>query len=228
MYTLTRLHGMASFGGGVSAASDAIAMGTHTGTHIDSIFHVSKDGKLHGDIDAADVQTFAGGIRVAGMLNTPPVIGRGLLLDIAELEHVKVLPNNYRITPDVVARCLASIGQDIRAGDVVLFRTGWDLLWEDPTRFLEHETPGPTIETARLLASRGVKATGSDTSSYEAMPSSGVAVHVELLVQSGIPIMECLNLKDLSERRVRDFQFVASPLNIPGATGSPITPIAIF
>jgi kynurenine formamidase len=219
---------MGSLGEGVSAASDAIAMGTHTGTHIDSIFHVSKDGKLYGDIDAADVQTFGGGIRVEGAVNIPPLVGRGLLLDITALEQVKIVPNSYRVTPDVVKRCLGSIGQEIRAGDIVLFRTGWDLLWDDPKRFLDDETPGPTIETARMLVSKGVKATGSDTSSYEAMPSVDLGVHVTLLVQSGVPIMECLYLKDLSERRVGEFQFVASPLNIRGATGSPINPLAIF
>ncbi len=94
--------------------------------------------------------------------------------------------------------------------------------------FLEHHTPGPTAETARFLASLRVQATGSDTSTYEAMPSPGLAVHVELLVRSGIPIMECLGLTELSERKATEFQFVASPLNIPGATGSPVTPLAIL
>ncbi len=95
MYTLTRLHGMVSYGDGVSAASDAIAMVTHMGTHIDSVFHISKDGNLHGGVEAAQVQTYGGGIRVAGVPNTPPVVGRGLLLDIVALDDVN------RLAPDL-------------------------------------------------------------------------------------------------------------------------------
>jgi kynurenine formamidase len=52
-------------------------------------------------------------------------------------------------------------------------------------------------------------------------------VHVHLLVEQGIYIMECLNLEELSAARVYEFQFIAAPLKIRGATGSPIRPLAI-
>ncbi len=52
-------------------------------------------------------------------------------------------------------------------------------------------------------------------------------VHVHLLVESGIHIIECLNLDELARDGVKEFTFVALPLKIRGGTGSPIRPIAI-
>jgi kynurenine formamidase len=53
-------------------------------------------------------------------------------------------------------------------------------------------------------------------------------VHVHLLVESGIHIIECLNLEELSASRAREFLFVATPLKIRGGTASPIRPIALI
>ena len=52
-------------------------------------------------------------------------------------------------------------------------------------------------------------------------------VHVHLLVESGIHIIECFNLEELSAAGVREFPFVAIPLKIRGATASPIRPVAV-
>jgi kynurenine formamidase len=52
-------------------------------------------------------------------------------------------------------------------------------------------------------------------------------VHVHLLVESGIHIIEALNLEELARDRVYEFVFVAAPLKIRGATGSPIRPLAL-
>ena len=52
-------------------------------------------------------------------------------------------------------------------------------------------------------------------------------VHVQLLVERGIHIIECLNLESLSQSGVKSSQFVASPLKIRGGTGSPIRPVAV-
>ena len=54
-----------------------------------------------------------------------------------------------------------------------------------------------------------------------------MSVHVHLLVRSGIHIVECLNLEELSESGATEFLFVAAPLKIRGGTGSPIRPYAL-
>ena len=51
-------------------------------------------------------------------------------------------------------------------------------------------------------------------------------VHVHLLVESGIHIIEVLNLEQLARDRIYEFTFIAAPMNIRGATGAPLRPIA--
>ena len=83
---------------------------------------------------------------------------------------------------------------------------------------------------ARWLVDRGARATGSDTLAYEQVfPGQGhrtLPVHGVLLVASGIPIIEMLNLEQLSQDRVYRFAFVLAPLRLIGATGSPVAPLA--
>lgn len=52
-------------------------------------------------------------------------------------------------------------------------------------------------------------------------------MHIELLVNRGIPMIEMLDLEALARDRVYTFLFVALPLKIVGGTGSPIQPVAL-
>jgi len=125
-------------------------------------------------------------------------------------------------------RALAAQAVEIRTGDVVLLRTGWARYWDDAARFISQvRSPGPALEGARWLSERRVFAAGSDTAPFEKMPSAGQPAHVHLLVESGIHIVECLQLEELAEARVYEFLFVGIPLKIRGATASPIRPIAV-
>jgi kynurenine formamidase len=117
---------------------------------------------------------------------------------------------------------------EIRPGDVVLLRTGWARFWDDAARFIAQvHGPGPGEAGARWLSSRGIFAAGSDTVAFEKVPDSNMPVHVHLLVESGIHIIECLNLEQLAAERRYTFLFVATPLKIRGGTGSPIRPLAL-
>jgi kynurenine formamidase len=117
---------------------------------------------------------------------------------------------------------------EIRAGDVILLRTGWAAYFDDPAKFIAGvHGPGPAISGARWLSGRGIYAAGSDTVAFEKVPDPSMPVHVHLLVESGIHIIECLNLDDLAAAKAYEFLFVALPLKIRGATGAPIRPVAI-
>ena len=70
-------------------------------------------------------------------------------------------------------------------------------------------------------------AAGSDTVAFEYVPDAGMPVHVHLLVEKGIHIIECLNLESIAEAGLAEFLFFAAPLRIEGGTGSPIRPVAI-
>ena len=72
-----------------------------------------------------------------------------------------------------------------------------------------------------------VEPAGADTVAFEKVPAPAMPAHVHLLVDSGVHIIECLNLEDLAADRVWEFAFVAAPMKIRGATGAPVRPLAL-
>jgi len=231
--SLTKLHGDFVLENGASSASDSIALGTHTGTHIDALCHYSRNGMLHGGAEVAAIQDWNAGIARHGIETLGLILRRGVLLDVARLaglarEEGGPLPAEVAIDAGMLAQSETETGTELRPGDVALIRTGWGRYWGEPKRFLNGmKLPGVTLDGARWLAARGVCAVGSDTVAFEKMPSPLMAVHVHLLVDCGIHIMECLQLEELTAARVREFLFIAAPLKLDGATGAPLRPYAL-
>jgi kynurenine formamidase len=227
LFSLTKMHGDYVMPNGGSSASDALALGSHLGTHIDAFCHFSCGGKLHGGHDVAGAQSYAG-MKQHSVDTLSPILRRGVLLDIATQQNAASLPSDFEIIPQHLEQAARGQNVEIRSGDVVLLRTGWGAFFEDTMRFeSQMHGPGPGEQAARWLSGKGIYAAGSDTINFELVPSRNMPVHVHLLVESGIHIIECLNLEALAAERVWEFAFVASPLKIRGATGSPIRPFAL-
>lgn len=228
LFSLVKQHGEYNGPAGNSSACDAMALGSHVGTHIDALCHFSHGGKLYGGGEAAGLQSYAGGLRQHSIDTVPPILRRGVLLDIARQTGVDALPVDFTITPARLADAQRAAGVEIRLGDVVLLRTGWARYWNDAARFVSQASgPGPALDGAQWLSARGVYAAGSDTVGFEKLPDANMPVHVHLLVERGIHIIECLNLEELAGAGVAEFLFVALPLKLRGATASPIRPAAI-
>ena len=222
LYSLTKKHGDLLYGDGATSAADAIALGTHVGTHMDALSHFSCNGVFYGGHPVE--HTYEHGMTELGVETVAPIVRRGVLLDIAGLEGVDVLPMDFEITLDHLSRAAHT---DIHEGDVVLLRTGWAQFFSDAKRYINNMVaPGPGIEGARWLSSRKIFATGSDTVAFEKTPSHTMSVHLHLLVESGIHIIEVLNLEELARDHVNEFLFVAAPMNIRGGTGAPVRPLA--
>ncbi|MBI3695846.1 MAG: cyclase family protein [Acidobacteria bacterium] len=228
LYSLSKKHGDYVAAGGASSASEAIALGGHVGTHIDALCHFSCNGKLYGGTEAASVQSYGAGLQKWSVDTITPIFRRGVLLDIAGQEKVDALPVDFVITPEHLDAAARAHGVTIERGDIVLLRTGWARYWNDAARYIaDVKGPGPEEAGARWLSSRGAFAAGSDTVAFERVPSRSMPVHVHLLVENGIHIIECLNLEELAAAGVYTFLFVAAPLKIQGGTGSPIRPLAL-
>lgn len=230
--TLARRHGDMVRPDGGSASNEVIITGGHVGTHIDALSHVSHHGKLHGGVDAAEAQA-GGAFSRHGAEQTPAMVTRGVLLDVAAAHGVDTLPGGYGITAPDLDRAAEQGGAQPRPGDVAVVRTGWARNFDDPARYLGAETgvPGITEEAGRWLVDRGVRAVGADTTACEQIPPGAghrvLPVHRLLLVDSGVYIMEHLALEDLAAEGRHEFLFVVAPLRIVGGTGSPIRPIAV-
>ena len=230
--SLMRRHGDSVRDDGSSAANEILVTGGHVGTHIDAFAHVSYRGELHGGVSAEEAQR-GGRFNALGVDAIEPMFCRGVLLDVAALHGADALPGGYGISEQDLAEAEKSAGVEVRPGDVVLVRSGWAVYFGDQEAFLGHETgaPGPTEEAARWLAERGVRATGAETIAYEQIkPEVGHAllpVHRLLLVEAGIHIIEVMNLSGLAAAGADEFLFVLAPLNITGATGSPVRPLGV-
>jgi kynurenine formamidase len=222
LYGLSKAHGDIVLSSGASSASETLTLGGHVGTHIDALCHFSHNGKLHGGVEAAGVQSVDRGFTALGVETIAPIVRRGVLFDI---QPNRELAPDYVITVGDLERAAASV--KLNAGDIALIRTGWGRYWNDPRRMANAASPGPGLDAARWLSAHGIFATGSDTLAYESQPTKDFPVHVHLLVEQGIHIIEALNLEALAESGTREFLFVGAPLKIVGGTGSPLRPFAL-
>jgi len=230
---LLRRHGDSVRPDGMSGANELMTLGGHTGTHIDALAHVSSHGKLHGGIDA-EAASRGGRFLELGVETIAPMLGRGLLLDVSRALGRATLEPAHPITAEELELTAEAQGTMPGAGDVVLIRSGWPVgRYQDNGAYYGHDTgvPGPDLSAARWLSSRGIRATGSDTIAYEWLaPGAGhsvLPVHAHLLVEAGIHIFEILDLEQLAADAVHEFLFIAIPLKLVGATGSPVRPLAV-
>ena len=210
-----------------TGASGIVVMPEHSGTHIDALAHQAENLMLHGGVHVDGVQTSAG-FRVLGIEQMTPIVGRGVLLDVA---GENLLVEEHAITLDELERAATVGGIEVREGDVVLVRTGYGSLWSRPEQYLR--AAGVSAAGSRWLAERNVKAVGADNVAWDVIgptdPELGVTLpgHILLLVRAGIPIIENLNLEELAAAKIYEFGFVCLPLKMRGATGSPVRPIAL-
>jgi len=231
-HTLPRRHGDVVRADGGSAANDLLSMGTHVGTHIDALAHVSQDGLLHGGRDAAEAGV-GGRFLEHGVHTIAPMVCRGVMLDIPALHGSDGCEPGYEITVEDLDAAVQRQQTAPQPGDVVLVRSGWGRLFSQGAPYQGRDTgiPGVGLAGARWLADTGVCAAGADTIAFERLaPGAGhsaLPAHRVLLVEAGIPIVETLDLEPLAAAGVYEFVFVLIPLNLVGATGSPVRPLAL-
>ena len=214
----------------VSYTGAAISMYTHMGTHIDALNHFGLNGKIWNGFSA---HKYLGdrGWNVAGAEKIPPIIARGVLIDVAAAKGLDMLGDGYRITREDLIEALDKQGVDIQEGDVALIRTGRMKVYEDAAAYMANP-PGLGMAAARFLVEeKGAMIVGADNLSFEAFPSEleddYVPLHTYLLAQQGVPILELVNLESLAEDRVYEFAFIGGSLKLRGADAAPIRPIAI-
>ena len=209
---------------------ERIEMTAHVGTHIDALGHFSIGEKLYNGVSAPDAVT-DWGLERLGIEHMPPLITRGVMLDVAGLDGGAHLNPGRAITPDELARAAEAAGTAIEPGDVVLIRTGWGRYFGiDNKRYLEGE-PGIDVPAARWLTSRGVVAIGCDNMAVEVLPNPdhGLAlpVHQHVLAEAGVHLIENLVLDELAAAHITRFCFILLAVKFRGATGSPVRPVAL-
>ncbi|MGI9557717.1 MAG: cyclase family protein [Solirubrobacterales bacterium] len=208
-------------------AGSAVTMYSHTGTHVCGLNHIGHHGMFWNG-RTADENLGSRCWEVGGRF--PPIIARGVLLDVPPILEVDCLPDSYAITPDDIRRASERGGIEIAAGDIVLLRTGRMLRWPDPEGFLA-SPPGLGMAAAKYLCEEiGAMCIGLDVGG-EALPpeepGTFLPVHAYLFATAGAPLIENLWLEDLAREGVCEFAFIGMPLKLLGSTGAPVRPLAI-
>ncbi len=225
-----------------TAAAETIRMSIHVGTHIDALCHIGEKQDAQGNVDptgeprlyagdgatvaASDCVTSAGQQHLS-VEQMPPIVMRGLMLDVAAYKGVEWLSPGYAIGAADLRGALERQGSVISDGDAVLVRTGTvSLLRAGDPAYRDAQT-GLNLEGARFLVEQGMTLVGADNMAVEAMPPMDHSVHRFLLVNNGITHVENLNLDELAADGCYEFLLIIAPLKLTGATGSWVNPLAI-
>tara|TARA_B100001027_G_scaffold75681_1_gene51648 strand:- start:8901 stop:9884 length:984 start_codon:yes stop_codon:yes gene_type:complete len=222
---------------GYDWASDNYSISYHgfTVSHMDGLAHLGQDGKLYNDYDASNItpqgfeelgiEAFSGGI-----------MSRGVLIDIPLLYGKDFLDAGTKITINDILNFEEKYNIKIEKGDVVLVRTG---RWAE--KILKGDSDysklsaGLDYNVALLLYKRKVSVLGSDGTNDaqpSGIPEEGSPIHKLTLVSMGMPLLDNLNLEEISKEAKRqnrwEFFISIQPLRFRGGTGSPVNAIALF
>ncbi len=201
------------------------------GTQLDSIGHIQIGDRFYNGWTTKQVVE-PWGLNRFGIETVPPIVTRGVLIDIARIKGVAQLDKGYVITVADVEAALSAQGIDVRAGDAVLFHTGWGALFgRDNEQFLSGE-PGPGIEVVQWLYARRVAVTGADTWSYGPVPGEDrerpFLVPQTMYVKLGLFGLENLKTEELAQKQVYEFLFVLTHGKTRGSTAAVVAPAALY
>ncbi len=213
---------------------DILNCWTGIGTQLDGLGHIGVGDRYYNGLKWSEFATI-GGLKKLGADKVPPMVARGVLLDMAAHFGVDVVKEGTAFNQAEIDAVAKKQGVEIRQGDVVIFHTGWlSLIEKDPKRYGSVE-PGLGREGARYLVSKGVVAIGADTWGLEVIPfekkgdkDGGVfEVHQILLPMSGTYILENIDTAELAKDKAWEFMFVLGQNKYQGAVQSMINPVAI-
>lgn len=215
--------------GNLSYNDDIIDGWVGIGSQLDGLGHIGIGNVYYNGTKLADFADPAG-LKKFGIEKVPPIVTRGVLLDMAAHYGVDVVKEGTAFNTAEIEAVAKKQGVEIREGDVVLFNTGWiSLIGKDDKRFSAGE-PGLGLDGAKYLVSKGVVAVGADTWGLEALPfetANVFPVHQELLARNGTYILANMNTAALAADKAYEFLFVLGQSRITGAVQAIINPVAI-
>jgi kynurenine formamidase len=219
--------------------SAALFISDNVATQIDGLAHITAGTDYHW-YNGFKESEWGGdwGPRKCDGTTIPPIVARGVLIDVAGFKQVDALPGHTRISARDLQDTLAWEGVTLAPGDVVLVRTGTARYWgedgADHAQIAAHDSAGPDLAATRwLVEDQGAIMVASDTSGYEVSPppdspDTGIPVHRYLLVEQGVHLGELHNLEGLSKAKAYTFCYVAMVNKIKGiAAGFALRPIAL-
>jgi kynurenine formamidase len=199
-------------------------------THVDSLCHLSFEGKIYNGLSYRETVTPAGCAKSGIQHAKGGIVTRGLLIDLPRLRGVSSLAPSDRLRPDDVVRWEQQTGLKVSAGDAIILYTGQRdsqppgqvaLPLSGATIVPDH----PKFDTSMVsfFKERDVAVVGLD---------SVVADAQYVIVALGLYAINNMDLNELAAtaRRLNRWEFLltVAPVATPGATGAIVNPLALF
>ncbi|MBA2701191.1 MAG: cyclase family protein [Candidatus Limnocylindrales bacterium] len=236
-------------------AAEYIGLETHQQgvTHLDAVGHVgSADGRAYGGRPFGD-SLDPDGLRSGSVFaQRTGIFTRGVLLDLPAALGIEWLDATHEITPDDLEAAERSAGLRVGRGDAIVVRAGIEAreLASGPSAL----APGPGADAAGWMHEReialysgdapehitaaGARILGRAGSGDDGDPSPAATTRFPLvfhqlaLASMGLVLLDHARVEPLAlvcrDLGRYEFLFVAAPLALPGGTGSPVNPLAIF
>ena len=222
---------------GYDWATDNYCISYHgfTVSHMDGLAHLGQNGKLYNDYDATKI-TSQGFEELGIEAFNEGIITKGVLIDIPLMYDKEYLEAGTKITIEDILKFEKKYNVKIERGDVVLIRTG---RWSEKSTIGDWDSSkissGLDYRVPVLLDKREAALLGSDGTNDaqpSGIPEEGRPVHKLTLVSMGMPLLDNLNLENISEEAQKqkkwEFMISVQPLRFRGGTGSPVNAIALF
>jgi len=222
---------------------DWLGMAAHgdTHTHVDALCHISYGGVTYNGRPAEEVLRSNGATAQDIAVYHAGLVGRGVLLDLPKHRGVEWLEPGEAVTRAELEACVAAQGVDLGEGDILVFRTGHHRRrlalgpWDNNPPPAGQGKAGLHVDAIPWMHERRIAAFLPDGDG-ETVPSvvDGITypIHPLQVVAMGMLVSDSLQLEELvaacDEEGSYEFMVVGLPLRLPGATGSPWNPIAVF
>jgi kynurenine formamidase len=228
---------------GVTFATDYVGLAVHGDchTHMDALCHIAYKGCVYNGRPAQKVMTSRGARALDVTTYSDGLVGRGVLLDVPRFRGVKWLEPGEAVTRKELDAIEQAQGVRLGEGDILVFRTGHHRRrlelgpWSNDYPPAGEGKAGLHVDTILWMHERRIAAFLPDGDG-ETVPSNveGILypIHPLQVTAMGMLAADSLQLEDLA-RACEDegrfeFMVVGLPLRLPGGTGSPWNPIAIF
>ena len=220
------------FGYDITYNDDILQMWIGTGPQLDGLGHIGDDDIFYNCHKGADF-SFITGLTKFGIEKVPPLVGRGVVVNMAKYFGITAMAGGQGITRDDIKNAAKQQNIKFNEGDIILFHTGWtDAYLKSSPELWGSTIPGITNDAAVYLSSLNPMAVGADTWGLGAVPPiEGDLVyydHVTLIKENGIYILETMNTGKLAEDNVTEFLFVLGQPKLKGAVQMIINPVALW
>ena len=225
-------NGASVVGWDASWNDDIVQMWLGTGPQLDGLGHMGEAGMFYNCNRGEDFAEITGLTRL-DTSQVPPIVARGVLIDMAKHLKVASLDAGQPINSEQLKAAMADQNITVGSGDVILIHTGYtDATLKSNPELWGSTIPGITNEAAVFLAAFEPVAVGADTWGLGAVPPiEGDRVfydHIVLLKHNGVYILETMNTGRLAQESVSEFMFVLGQARLKGAVQMIINPVAMW